>query len=146
MRQAIFTAEQIAPCGMNCGVCSGYLSLSHAVPRKRGKITHCSGCRARKKTCAYLKGHCPRLAGGQVSFCYECPKFPCKRLLHLDNRYQTKYGISLIHNLEEIRDTGISAFVENQTDRFLCQKCRADVVCIHNKKCFRCDKISSWKA
>ena len=145
MRKAIFTAEQIAPCGMNCGVCSGYLALSHAVPPKRGFISHCAGCRARKKRCAYLKGQCQLLAGGRVSFCFECAKFPCKHLEHLDNRYQTRYGMSPIQNLEEIRDKGMRRFVENQTERFLCPKCRTDAVCVHNKKCYRCDAVSSWR-
>lgn len=146
MRKNIFTADQIAPCGMNCGVCSGYLAFIHAIPKARGKITHCSGCRARKKRCAYLKGYCEELADGLISFCYECQRFPCKRLQHIDNRYQSTYGASLIHNLEEVRDLGINAFLVNQTDRYLCRKCRKDVISIHNKKCFRCEKITNWRA
>lgn len=141
----IFTPDQIAPCGMNCGVCSAFLSLSHGIPTARGKITHCAGCRTRNKTCAYLKGHCRKLASGRVSFCYECGQFPCKRLLHIDSRYQTRYGTSLIHNLEEIKQVGIGTFLRKQTDRYLCPKCRTDVVCVHNKKCFRCDGVTSWK-
>ena len=143
MPTVIFATDQIAPCGMNCGLCSAYLSLSHDVPKTRGKITHCSGCRARNKTCAYLKGHCRKLASGCVTFCYECQKFPCKRLLHLDSRYQTRYGTSLIQNLEEIRDMGIGVFLQHQTDRHLCPKCGTDVVCIHNKKCYRCERVET---
>jgi hypothetical protein len=145
MRSSLFKGEQIAPCGMNCGVCSAYLAFSHSIPKKRGKITHCSGCRARKKSCAYLKMHCRPLSSGEVSFCYECRDFPCERLEHIDKRYRTTYGASLIGNLKEIRDAGIDSFLRNQTKAFLCRRCRKDAVSIHNKKCFRCDTIVSWR-
>jgi hypothetical protein len=146
MNATTFAADQIAPCGMNCGACSVYLAYSHGIPKKRGKFSHCTGCRARKKMCAYLKGACRRLATEKVRFCYECSDFPCERLQKIDNRYRTTYGISFIRNLEEIRDAGIRTFLENQRKSFLCPKCRKDVVSIHNKKCFGCDDVTSWRS
>ena len=146
MQANLFKQEQIAPCGMNCGVCSAYLAYSHSLPKKRGKITYCSGCRQRKKTCAYLKRDCQQLAEGKVSFCHECSEFPCTRLVHLDNRYQTEYGTSLIRNLEEIRSIGIESFLRNQTKSFRCQDCGDEAVSVHNKKCFACDTVVSLKA
>jgi hypothetical protein len=99
----------------------------------------------RGKHCAYLKGQDCLISKNHNSFCYECPAFPCKNLSNIDNRYQTRYGISFIHNLEEIRDKGINAFLKSQTETFLCRKCRMDVVSIHNKECFRCDKVANWR-
>ncbi len=141
---SIFSPQQIAPCGMNCGACSAYLAFSHGIPRKRGAISHCSGCRARNKSCAYLKGACKRLSSGRVSFCYECREFPCQRLRSIDRRYRTIYGTSLIDNLVEIRDLGMGTFLKNQTDRYLCPKCGQAAVSIHNRKCFRCDRVKAW--
>ena len=142
---SLFTADLIAPCGMNCGVCSAYLAFTHHIPKKRGQVWHCAGCRARNKQCSYLKGQCQLLSKGRVSFCSECPDFPCMRLKKIDNRYRTTYGISFIQNLEEIRDVGVEMFLDRQTKSFLCGRCRQDVLSIHNNRCYRCEKITSWR-
>ncbi len=142
----LFTPDLIAPCGMNCGLCSAYLAFSHNIPKKRGKITHCAGCRARPKMCAWLKGNCDQLATGKIQFCYECADFPCDRLSHIDHRYQTSYNTSFIRNLEEIRDHGMNVFLKNQTKRYMCRRCEVDVISVHKGKCYRCDTVKSWKA
>lgn len=111
-------AQLIAPCGMDCAVCSSYLAYSHHIPRKRGAISHCAGCRARLKMCAYLKGHCARLANEEVEFCFECSDYPCERLLHLDLRYRTKYGMSLLENLESVRKRGCPGLREGAGGAF----------------------------
>ncbi len=140
-----FTAEQIAPCGMNCGICSAYLAYIHDIPRKRGKISHCSGCRARGKQCAYLKKNCGRIGKGKLTFCYECEDFPCGRLKHIDERYRLNYGISFIGNLAAIRDSGMEPFLRKQERAFRCRKCGIDVVCVHNGKCYECDAVTDWR-
>ena len=145
MSPSLFKAEQIAPCGMNCGVCSAYLAFSHNIPKERGKIWHCSGCRVRGKKCAYIKGQCKLLSAGKVTFCYECPDFPCKRLENIDRRYQRVYGISFIRNLEEIRDRGLASFLHTQSKIFLCRKCKMDALSVHNRKCYQCDTITNWR-
>ncbi len=61
--------DLIAPCGMNCAVCSSYLAYSKGIPQKRGAISHCAGCRPRNKQCAYLKGHCDQISKGLLRFC-----------------------------------------------------------------------------
>lgn len=141
---SIFKPDQVAPCGMNCGACSAYLAFSNGIPKKRGAISHCSGCRARNKSCAYLKGSCKLLSSGRVTFCFECREFPCTRFRNIDRRYRTTYSTSLIANLVEIRDLGMASFLKNQSDRFLCRKCRQAAVSIHNKKCFHCDRVIAW--
>ena len=130
---------------MNCGVCSAYLAFTHGVPKKRGKITHCSGCRARRKQCAWLKGNCRFLRNEAVEFCFQCPDFPCDRLVHLDHRYRTAYGTSFIRNLEQVRDLGIDRFLDMQKETYTCGRCGQDFVCVHNRKCYRCDKVTSWR-
>lgn len=134
----------IAPCGMYCALCSGYCAFINGVPRKRGKIAHCAGCRARNKQCAYLKGRCRPLAEGRIRYCFECKKFPCERLQHLDRRYRTRYDMSFIQNLIEIRDTGEAVLLRRLHKRFACERC-GGLRSIHNNKCFACDPVTSWK-
>lgn len=98
----------IAPCGMNCRVCREYLAYSRKIPKLRGDIIHCSGCRERNKQCAYLKGHCTQLREHKIDYYSECKEFPCKRLKKLDERYRKKqWGVSFTQNLMEIKDKDI---------------------------------------
>ena len=129
---------------MHCAVCSAYLAKLHEIPKARGKISHCSGCRPRDKQCAYIKGSCSRLSNGRVTYCFECPTFPCDRLKKIDNRYRTTYNMSFIENLELIKDRGEQAFLKLQQKRFGCDRCGA-LTSIHNGKCYVCDKIVRWK-
>jgi len=137
-------SELIAPCGMDCSICSAYLAFSNAIPKKRGAISHCIGCRPRNKQCVFLKGHCSTLRRGKVEFCFQCRRFPCNRLSHLDRRYRRDYGMSLIRNLEEIRSVGVAAFVRRQAARYSCARCGRRIS-VHNKQCFVCDKVAHWK-
>ncbi len=139
-----FNQALVAPCGMNCNICSGYLAYSRNIPRQRGKITHCIGCRPRNKRCAYIKGHCEKLLKNSIDFCFECADFPCQRLKTLDKRYRTNYSMSMIENLNEIKRNGINNFLKNQRGKYTCPKCEG-VIYIHNKKCYDCDTIESWR-
>jgi hypothetical protein len=136
--------ELIAPCGMNCRLCSGYLAYSKGIPKKRGKIIHCAGCRPRNKQCAYLMRNCSALREKKIDFCFECADFPCNRLMHTDERYKKNFNASLIENLYEIKSAGLDQFIKDQKEKYKCPKC-GDVICIHNGKCYKCDKIESWK-
>lgn len=144
-KSAIQREQLLAPCGMDCGVCSAYLAYANQIPRKRGEVIHCEGCRARAKRCAYLKGHCARLATGQIRFCFECPQYPCERLKHLDRRYRGRYGMSLIENLELIKNSGTRALIARQQARFGCPTC-GQLRSVHNQKCFACEKALAPKS
>jgi hypothetical protein len=137
-------AELVAPCGMNCNLCSAYLAYSTGLPKKRGKISHCEGCLPRKKKCAYLKGDCPKIRNGEIRFCYECATFPCERLKKIDARYRMNYGVSFIDNLREIKRKGVDSFLRNQEKAFACERC-GGVKSVHNRKCYQCESITSWK-
>lgn len=121
----------IAPCGMNCGICTAYL-------RDKNK---CPGCRRLDVTsskCKQIK-HCPTFENGRAQFCFECEKFPCSRLKHLDERYQTKYNMSMIENLENIREFGLKQFVANEKTRWTCPEC-GGTICVHGGACSSCGK------
>jgi hypothetical protein len=143
-KEAAMDPELVAPCGMNCSVCSAYLAYSHNIPKERGKINHCEGCRPRGKGCAYLKMNCGKIGKGGLRFCYECADFPCSRLKKIDERYRKNYDASLIGNLREIKKVGVEGFLKGQRQLFECPRCKG-TVSVHNGKCYDCDKIESWK-
>jgi N-acetylglutamate synthase-like GNAT family acetyltransferase len=129
----------IAPCGMNCSICSSYLSFQNNLP-----FTQCKGCRPRNKQCAFIKKKCKdnlKLLSGVISFCFECGCFPCERLVHLDKRYRTDFGMSMIGNLERIQHKGLMQFIKGQYKKYHCPRC-GDLISVHNKMCFTCCKIT----
>ncbi len=136
--------DLVAPCGMNCAICSGYLAYSHDLPKKRGAILHCAGCRPRNKKCAFLKGQGCAISQGEARYCYECPKFPCQHLSHVDERYRKNYQYSLIDNLRVIARDGMDKFLKKEKTLHQCITC-GGMICIHNKKCYTCDEIVSWR-
>ena len=121
-----------------------YLAYAHQLPRKPGKITHCTGCRPRNKQCAYLKGRCARLSRGEVGFCFECADFPCERLKHIDERYRHDYSYSMIETLHGIQSNGVEEVLRDQRERLRCPRC-GGVICIHNGKCYTCEEVKSWR-
>ena len=130
-----FDPKLIAPCGMNCGICISF--FGYAVNGRKRK-NPCIGCRSRDKQCAFLKKQCNKLLNKKVEYCFECMDFPCGNLKKLDKRYRTKYGMSMIENLEYIQKNGINKFVENERERWKCPKC-GGVICVHNGKCYTCE-------
>ncbi|UCD21373.1 MAG: DUF3795 domain-containing protein, partial [Chloroflexota bacterium] len=123
--------ELIAPCGMNCGVCVSYIAMKIDLNKKGFKRRYCPGCRPRGKNCVFMKHHCDLVGEGLVRFCHECQNFPCRRLKALDMRYRTKYRMSMIENLEYIRDKGIDKFLEKEQEKWQCPDCDG-VICCHN--------------
>jgi hypothetical protein len=129
--------QLIAPCGMNCGVCSGYLALKNDVKSQGIRMAYCAGCRPRSKNCAFLKKRCNLLMYGRVQYCYECAEFPCRHLQHIDKRYRALFRMSMIENLEYIKRDGILKFLEKEAGKWRCPEC-GGVVCCHNGICFSC--------
>jgi hypothetical protein len=129
----------IAPCGGNCGICIAYL---------RGK-NKCPGCRVFDKnepvSIARCKiKNCVTFKRSRSKFCFECAEFPCKNLKHLDKRYRTKYNMSMIENLENIKKFGIREFVKNEKIRWACSQC-GGTICVHRGYCYNCGKQKTSK-
>lgn len=129
--------QLIAPCGMNCGVCSNYLSMKNDLNKKGFAKKYCPGCLPRGENCTFMRKHCDFLAKGLVRFCYECEKFHCRRLKDLDKRYRTKYHMSMIENLHFIKAHGIRLFLEKEVSKWRCPQC-GEMICCHNGLCFNC--------
>jgi hypothetical protein len=133
----MISATLIAPCGMNCGLCRGYLR----------KDATCDGCRSsnpNKPTYCYkcIIKNCSEFKSGRKKYCYECNAFPCRRLKQLDKRYRLKYHMSMIENLGFIQTHGIRAFVRKEKTRWACPRC-GSVLCVHLEECMVCGKALS---
>jgi hypothetical protein len=81
-----------------------------------------------------------------VSFCFECTDFPCAKLKAIDGRYKARYRMSMIENLEFIRDHGIAEFLSKQSDLWKCNNC-GHLICCHNGICYNCslEKLQNKK-
>ncbi len=67
-----------------------------------------------------------------MRFCSDgCENYPCRRLKNLDKRYRTKYGMSMLENLEFIRENGVRKFVKREQKRW---KKDGQIYCVHRKK------------
>ena len=132
--------ELIAPCGMNCAICSNYLAYVNDLNKSQ-----CAGCRTSNKKCAYLFGKCAGInhsieGNAKAKFCFECDQYPCKEIDRMDRRYRENYGISIKENLGRIEKEGLMDFVEEQYNKHHCSKC-GGMISVHNKKCFKCNTI-----
>jgi len=114
----------IAPCGMNCGICMGYLRERNKCPGCRLQpLGSCRKCRIR--LCAQTD---------KRKYCFTCNKYPCERLTHLDNRYRTKYGMSMTNNLVYIKRKGIDAFIRKEKKKWQNSK---GTFCVHHRKYYK---------
>jgi hypothetical protein len=131
--------ELIAPCGMNCALCSRYQSYVNHLKRSQ-----CAGCRPRNEKCTYLFAKCTGInntAKGNAPFCFECSQYPCKQINRINDRYRKNYKMSMIDNLEYIQEKGISKFINEQYKTYRCSQC-GGLISIHNRKCFKCEPIT----
>ena len=123
----------IAPCGLNCSLCRAYIRGRNPCPGCRGGDNH------KSKTCSSCTiKNCKNLTADKHQFCYSCAKFPCAPLLHLASRYQDKYGVSIMANLERINAVGAENFVAEETAKWACPNCNS-LLCMHKPQCInRC--------
>jgi hypothetical protein len=128
-------AGLIAPCGMNCGLCSGRLRAKRVCQGctgdDAGKPASCTQCLIR---------NCETLQASESGFCFECARFPCPRLRRLDKRYRTKYGMSMVDNLRSIQEVGLDRFVALERRRWACPAC-GGLVCVHREECIHCGRV-----
>ena len=124
------TSPLVAVCGINCGVCIAF-------QRKENKCTgcnsdplktHCLICPI--KNCATLKEH-------NYNSCSQCSSFPCFRINDLDKRYRIKYGLSIIDNLNRIKEEGIHNFIKEEKVRWTCARC-GETLSVHKNFCQNC--------
>jgi hypothetical protein len=124
----------IAPCGMNCRLCCAYSREKNVCPGCHGddrlKSKSCALCRIKK---------CVTAKRRRMTYCFECTDYPCDALNHLDKRYRTKYGMSMIANLEEIKQSGMRNFIKQEKVKWACSNC-GEVLCVHKENCISCGR------
>lgn len=111
----------IAPCGMNCGLCSHYLRAEKKCPGcSSGRKVNGACIKCGRKLCKKRKGN----------FCFDCDEFPCQSIKTLDKRYREKYGMSEIENLMTIKKEGLESFLKKEEARWVNSE---GVYCVHDK-------------
>lgn len=127
----------IAPCGMNCRLCYGYIRPHN----------QCLGCNTpdgnKPKSCTNCKiVMCEKRLQNGWQTCALCDT-PCRRLKDLDKRYSQKYHMSMVDNLAVIRKHGMQTFLQQQEEKFRCSAC-GSIICVHRDECPSC-KAPVWQ-
>ena len=126
----------IAPCGMNCRLCLGYIREKNRCPGCR-VINNQDSQKSKYRNKCRIK-NCEQIAKGKVKYCSDnCDCYPCARLKQLDKRYRTRYGMSMINNLKMINELGIRHFIQNEKEKWICPKC-GEMICVHRPTCLSC--------
>ena len=131
----MFTAEMIAPCGLDCSICR----------KAHDKVSPCPGCNGpdinKPKFCSEICGiiRCDKRKGNGYRFCDECPDFPCEDVMEKENRYTTAYPLyeSPLKNIRLIRELGMEAFLEKERDQWSCRECGC-AISVHTGICSGC--------
>lgn len=130
-----FQEDQIAPCGANCLICMGYMKSAKSCPGcRKGNINKPNSC----ISCRIM--NCNILIEKNLVYCYECEQFPCRKIKHLDDRYQKNYNFSMVENLINISNKGIKIFLLNERVKWICSDCDG-IISVHRGYCSKCGKI-----
>ena len=131
------TAEMIAPCGLNCSICS----------RAHAEENPCPGCHGPKEKkpefCAARCGIilCRKRREKGYMYCDECPDYPCEDVMEKENRYTSQYPLaeSPGKNLRELRRLGMEQFLEKERRQWTCREC-GHLLSVHTGICSGCGK------
>ncbi len=120
MKKKKIKRDKIADCGTNCGICPAHLT----------KKDKCEGCKLKSgkkpKHCFLCDiSNCSDKCKGEL--CYECKKFPCKRIKKLSKTYEEKYSYNLIDNLLKIREIGLDEYLKLENINWVCTECGEEV-------------------
>ena len=133
----LFTAEMIAPCGLDCSLCKRALAGTDPCPGCRGpnenKPAFCS------EKCGIIL--CEKRQENGYTYCDECPDYPCADVLEKENRYTSRYPLyeSPAKNLRDIRTLGMEKFLENERRERTCGDC-GHAVAVHTGICSGCGR------
>lgn len=133
----MFREEMIAPCGLDCSLCSEAHKPQNACQGCTGpdenKPEFCSS-RCTIIGCAVRKNE-------NYRFCDECAQYPCEFMQERETRYQSQYVLteSPIENLACIRKHGMDEFLAAQKEKWTCREC-GGVISVHTGVCGKCGK------
>lgn len=95
----------------------------------QGKPEHCRKCKI--KDCIREKS---------LSYCFECPEYPCRLIKNLEKSYNKRYQASLMENSEFVCQHGLEILMEQQKEKYTCPKC-GGIISIHDRM-LMCGKVS----
>lgn len=140
-------------CGLYCGTCPIYLAHRKNDIDQLRKISeetgvpvekvYCDGCLSanvfsRCEDCRHGFRQCA--TENKVTWCFECPNFPCKRLSDFRDVHVVD-GIShhahVIDDLQSIKEHGIKKWLERQAREAVCPECGASLYWF-SRKCSNC--------
>lgn len=75
----------------------------------------------------------------RINYCFECNLFPYTILKKKAIKYNDRYSYNFVESLKIIKSLGSDWFIVEMKKQFNCEKC-GDTICVHNKKCYTCDK------
>ena len=137
MKKNLFTAEMIAPCGLDCSLCK----------RAQAETDPCPGCHGPdenkpefcREKCGIIL--CRKRRENGYEYCDECPDYPCADVTEKETRYTSKYPLyeSPGKNLRDIREYGMECFLENERGQWSCKEC-GEAVSVHTGICSGCGK------
>ena len=73
----------------------------------------------------------------KTRFCFTCSQYPCARLKRLDKRYRLKYGMSMLDNLNLLKEQGMEALLAQQRAAHTCPGCGRPRT-VHQSACLYC--------
>jgi len=96
--------------------------------------------KTRAVRCVIVK--CEKRTQNEWITCASCDK-PCRRLKNLDDKYRSKYHMSMLENLSTIKKIGMQHFLQQQQEKYRCYNCGA-TLCVHRNECPSC-KTLVWE-
>ncbi len=132
---SMFTAEMVAPCGLDCSICSQALKKTNPCPGCNGPDENKPDFCARR--CEIVL--CRKRKKNGYAFCDECPDFPCEDVMEKENRYTAQYPLreSPLENLLMIREQGMEAYLVQERRLWTCETCGSPVS-VHTGICCGC--------
>ena len=138
--KSMFKAEMVAPCGLDCNICSQALMDENPCQGCNGPDNHKPEFCA--KYCEIIL--CEKRRENGYRYCDECPDYPCEAVMEKENRYTTEYPHreSPLENFRIIRQEGMDTFLEQERKAWTCPCCSRPFS-VHDSHCPHCgEKIN----
>ena len=92
---------RIPACGVFCGGCPVYMRAKKPCPGAELNEQRCERCKTFHLCCR----------AKEISHCYQCSDFPCKKFRDFTKRW-LKYGQDFIENQKLLKNVGTDGFIE----------------------------------
>ena len=93
---------RVPSCGVFCGGCPMYLKEKNPCPGAEVNHKRCEKCKTFHLCCKEK----------EVSHCYKCPEYPCKKFISFSKRW-LKYGQNFLDNQKFLMENGQAEFLDS---------------------------------